>query len=71
MAAAQPRSTTTFSAHWSDVLDAARSAGIDEAHALVLLEELAICVDEREAQAAPRPRLLRRLRRPATTSSLT
>lgn len=49
MATAQPRSTTTFSAHWSDVLDAAQSAGIDEEHALVLLEELAMRAEEREA----------------------
>ena len=71
MAAAQPRSTTTFSAHWSDVLDAAQAAGIDEEHALVLLEELALRAEERAvAEAAPRAGLLRRLGRRALPARL-
>ena len=71
MATAQPRSTTTFSAHWSDVLDAAQSAGIDEEQALVLLEELAMRAEEREAaEAAPRAGLLRRLGRRALPARL-
>ena len=71
MAAAQTRSTTTFSAHWSDVLDAAQSAGIDEEHALVLLEELALRAEERAVpEAAPRVGLLRRLGRRALPARL-
>ena len=71
MVTAQPRSTTTFSAHWSDVLDAAQSAGIDEEHALVLLEELAMRAEEREAaEASPRAGLLRRLGRRALPARL-
>ena len=62
MAAAPDRpSTTSFSARWSDVLEAARAAEIDEEHALVLVEELAVRAEEREGAA--RPGLLRRLLR--------
>ncbi len=63
MAALPSRSSTTFSAHWSDVVDAARSAGIDDEHALVLLEELALRADEREVESVPRTGRLRRFLR--------